>query len=671
MNGTGTARVERIEAGKNTGFHTASAESVLSRWTPLTQIPLRYRLPILIGVMITLIISIATWAGYRTVKESALSLGQERLKNLTEQLAALSQQSSTALLTKTVSVANDPVVLNFFAGPSVETRTATGRLMEQFDNAGDQNFVSVELRTIDGGVVFSAPAESNLTGSDLKKELGQASTEPFRSIGPIRVVSDRAVYPVVAATKDATGKVIGYLVRWRRISATPQTKQQLADLLGSQTALYLGNADGSVWTDLVHVVPPPPVSLPSTLQFRQYRSEGQNVMGMGRPIAGTPWFVLVEFPDQIFLKQSSQFLWGSIVIGSGLLLLGLVSAFLISESIVRPIRSFTDSAVAISGGDYTRTVNIRQKDELGVLADSFNEMVVKVRNHQNELEQKVQERTAQLEQANHELEAFSHLTTRDLRTKSDELTAMTQQLWQASKLATMGELAASIAHELNNPLATVALHVESLISQLEENNPKRRSLEVILNETERMATLVSDLLQFSRRSYRQLSTFDIRDEITNSIEFIRYFLKNRNIEVVLDFDDILPTVQADRQQLRQVFLNLMTNATDAMPGGGRLTIRAVVTSMNASEAILIEFIDNGEGITEEHSARVWEPFFTTKPAGKGTGLGLAICRRVTEEHGGRISLISESGKGTVVSIVIPAAANGDDSKAALDAVAVV
>lgn len=665
MDSTGTARISGYRREKSFGdSQPPSAQVVSGSFISLSNIPIRYRLPLLIGVIIAAILGVSTWAGYRSVKQSAQTVGQERLKNLTEQLAALSQQSSTVLLTKTVSVANDPIVLNFLNTPSADSRTAAGHLLEQFDSSRDPNFIAVELRQPDGPVVFSSQGDSKFANVDLKNELAQASAEPYRSLGPIRIVGDVAVYPAVAAAKDTSGKVVGHLVRWRKISATPQVKQQLADLLGSQAALYLGNADGSVWTDLVRVVPKPPVSLQSTLQVSQYRSGNETVMAMGRPIAGTPWFVLVEFPDQVFLKQGSQFLWRTILIGSVLLILGLISAFLISENIVRPIRSFTHSAAAISGGDYSQTVNIRQRDELGVLADSFNEMVVKVRNSQSDLEQKVQERTAQLEFANKELEAFSHLTSRDLRVKSDELTAMTQQLWQASKLATMGELSASIAHELNNPLATVALHVESLIHQLDGDENKRRSLGVILKETERMATLVNDLLQFSRRSHRQLSTFDIREEITNTIEFIRYFLKNRKIEVVLDFEEVLPTVQADRQQLRQMFLNIMTNATDAMPSGGKLTIRAVVTTLNDSEAILVEFIDTGEGMTEEQASRVWEPFFTTKPAGKGTGLGLAICRRLTEEHGGRISLITESGKGTVVSVVIPATASGQESTAA-------
>jgi nitrogen fixation negative regulator NifL len=249
----------------------------------------------------------------------------------------------------------------------------------------------------------------------------------------------------------------------------------------------------------------------------------------------------------------------------------------------------------------------------------------------------------------------------ELQAKRDEVAGMTQQLWQASKLATMGELAASIAHELNNPLATVGLRAESLLMQLPEDSDKRKPLEIIAQEVDRMATLVNNLLQFSRRGHRQVSTVDPREEIANSVEFVHYHLRTRKIEVVRDFVDDLPTIQADRQQLRQLFLNLLTNASDAMPQGGKLTVRAAPSALADAEAVAIEFADTGEGITAENLEKLWEPFFTTKPEGKGTGLGLAICRRIVEDHGGTIDIQSQVGRGTTIRIVLPATAHGASS----------
>jgi PAS domain S-box-containing protein len=243
----------------------------------------------------------------------------------------------------------------------------------------------------------------------------------------------------------------------------------------------------------------------------------------------------------------------------------------------------------------------------------------------------------------------------ELLTKTQELASMTQQLWQASKLATMGELAASVAHELNNPLATISLHTELLVSQLAADDPDRHSLEMIEQEVERMATLVGNLLLFSRRSHKQISTLNLCEELTYSINFIQYHLTSHNIELVNDCASALPSVQADRQQLHQVFLNLISNASDAMPTGGTLTVtsRVGVTACG-QPAVVIEFSDTGMGVQPGDLPKLWEPFFTTKPEGRGTGLGLSICRRIVEEHRGTIGIETGPGKGATVRITLPA-----------------
>jgi PAS domain S-box-containing protein len=236
----------------------------------------------------------------------------------------------------------------------------------------------------------------------------------------------------------------------------------------------------------------------------------------------------------------------------------------------------------------------------------------------------------------------------ELKASSEQLAAMSQQLWQTAKLATMGELAASVAHELNNPLGTVTLRVELLLAQLADDDPRRPGLEVVEQEVERMGQLVSNLLQFSRRSQQQVSTLDVRDEIAKSLELIRHHLRNRRIAVELQLAPDLPMIRADRQQLRQVFLNLFTNAADAMPDGGTLTVRGA-----SNGAVVLEVVDTGTGIPPEVLARVREPFFTTKPEGKGTGLGLAISSRILQEHGGSLEIESALGVGTTVRLYLP------------------
>jgi len=222
------------------------------------------------------------------------------------------------------------------------------------------------------------------------------------------------------------------------------------------------------------------------------------------------------------------------------------------------------------------------------------------------------------------------------------------------QLASVGELAASIAHELNNPLAIVALMTESLLEQAPEGDPRHHDLEVIDKEIERMGKHVARLLQFSRRSQPQISTVDVTEEISNTLDLVQNHLHNRSINVVTEFQPGIGKIQADREQLRQLCLNLLTNAADAMPKGGTVAVRVVPCSINGgSPALGIEFADTGTGIASEDLARIMEPFYTTKPEGQGTGLGLAICKRIVQEHHGVLEIASAVGQGTTVRSSLP------------------
>jgi PAS domain S-box-containing protein len=250
-----------------------------------------------------------------------------------------------------------------------------------------------------------------------------------------------------------------------------------------------------------------------------------------------------------------------------------------------------------------------------------------------------------------------------LLAKNHELQTMSGQLWHAAKLATVGELAASIAHELNNPLATVTLRVDSMLSQTAESDSRHQALSIVGHEVDRMSNLVANLLQFSRRKGSQVSTIDIRTEVEGTLELLHSHLTNRKIHLAMDFAPDVQMVHADRQQLRQVFLNLLTNAADAMPSGGTLTIRGVPCNLDqGTSALRLEFADTGVGINDQDLAKVTEPFYTTKPEGKGTGLGLAICKRIVQEHRGEFDIASEFGKGTTVRITLPVSASRDDSE---------
>jgi len=273
------------------------------------------------------------------------------------------------------------------------------------------------------------------------------------------------------------------------------------------------------------------------------------------------------------------------------------------------------------------------------------------------LENRVAQRTAEVCEANALLQHAREQRQRTedtLRARDEEMRAISQQLWQTAKLATMGELAASVAHELNNLLATVSLRVEFLMAQVPVEDPKRRTLDVIVQEVERMGTLVANMLQFSRRSHPQISSLDVREEIENTLALVHYHLRNRHITVVQELAPEVPCIPADRQQLRQVFLHLITNASDAMPQGGTLAIHVATGVMETgAPAVVIEFTDTGGGIAPGPLHKAMEPLFTTKAEGKRTGLGWAICQRIVQECHGTFDITSAIGKGTTVRMALP------------------
>jgi signal transduction histidine kinase len=169
-----------------------------------------------------------------------------------------------------------------------------------------------------------------------------------------------------------------------------------------------------------------------------------------------------------------------------------------------------------------------------------------------------------------------------------------------------------------------------------------------------MARLVANLLQFSRAGRDQVSTVDVCDELEKTLELTDHHLKRRGIRVQREFARGVPTIYADRQHLRQVFLNLFTNAADAMPKGGSLIPRVRKGELPGKlSAVVVEVADTGVGIPAEHLSRVTDPFFTTKEEGKGTGLGLAICRRIVRQHQGTLEIESKLGEGTTVRVTLP------------------
>ena len=228
---------------------------------------------------------------------------------------------------------------------------------------------------------------------------------------------------------------------------------------------------------------------------------------------------------------------------------------------------------------------------------------------------------------------------------------------RAEKLAAVGRLAAGVVHEINNPLATISACAESLETRVEEGvfgesadaTDLREYLGLIRSEAFRCKSITNNLLDFSRMRTGNRFPIDVSAVLKSSARLVTHQRRGDHIEIKLDLEDDLPTVNADEGQLQQAIIALATNAIDAMKSGGILTLRA----FSDQNRVVIEIQDTGHGIAPEDVSKIFEPFFTTKEVGKGTGLGLAVCYGIISEHGGRLSVRSNVGIGTTFSIFLP------------------
>jgi two-component system NtrC family sensor kinase len=245
--------------------------------------------------------------------------------------------------------------------------------------------------------------------------------------------------------------------------------------------------------------------------------------------------------------------------------------------------------------------------------------------------------------------------TRSFNTMAETLKTAQEQLVQKEKLASVGQLAAGVAHEINNPLGTIMLLADVMRNEAPEGDPRREDLLMITEQARRCKGIVFDLLSFARENRVMAQETDINHLVETVVSEQtqaegRRTIEYENIYVALDLDPRLPIIQADPDQLRQCLLNLMSNAVDAMASGGTIKIATRAPDPHHVELVVS---DTGEGMSEEVMSQLFTPFFTTKPPGKGTGLGLSIIYGIVKMHRGDIQVQSASGQGTTFSIVLP------------------
>jgi two-component system NtrC family sensor kinase len=327
------------------------------------------------------------------------------------------------------------------------------------------------------------------------------------------------------------------------------------------------------------------------------------------------------------------------------LLLAAALAVLIRTRITRPVRELVQGTRRLADGDLAHRIPVRSQDELGALAVAFNEMtegLAKARQELNDmvegLEQRVAERTRELQQAQ-------------------------AQLIQTEKLASLGRLSASIAHEINNPLAGILTYAKLISRRLRTGEPTPEAvlgvlqqLTLVERETQRCSTIVRNLLDFARQRTPAFQPIDPGAVVEEALSLLAHHLAIQRVGVVREIAP-MPTISADFGQLRQAVVNVLMNACEAMPQGGTLTVRAgpAAAADGTPRRVEVRVADTGVGIPPEHLSKIFDPFFTTKE--KGTGLGLSVVYGILDKHGGAIRVESRVGQGTTVILSLPVPAS--------------
>ncbi len=330
-----------------------------------------------------------------------------------------------------------------------------------------------------------------------------------------------------------------------------------------------------------------------------------------------------------------------------LLISGFLAVF-VALLVTRPIQRLVEANAALGRMDLEHPVEITSSRELWELARSFNSMrdrlgdaMAEISRASQELEAKVAERTEQLRRAH-------------------------QHLVQSDRLASLGQLAASVAHEINNPLSGV-LNYSALMARIlkDDGVPPERLAEFrgylarVTEQTARAGRIVSDLLAFSRRSKPQRAPADLNAIVRTTVSLVSHKLRLTNVEAELRLDETLPALPCDASQLQQVVLNLVMNGAQATRGRGHGRVAVTTRKAPDGEGLVLVVEDDGEGIAPEALDRIFDPFFTTKEESRSLGLGLAVVYGIVESHGGRIEVRSAPGRGASFTVTLPLRPEGD------------
>ncbi|HTE09703.1 MAG TPA: ATP-binding protein, partial [Chitinophagaceae bacterium] len=440
-------------------------------------------------------------------------------------------------------------------------------------------------------------------------------------IGKFYRAGDTIYYPIMASISEK--KVLtGFVVRWRRQVVTAKALSQFSQLLGTNATIYLGNRDGSLWTDMISPVAPPPIpTLQHDTHFYDYSRSGNRVIASAAPIPNTQWTILIEFSQGIILETSRRFLTWVITIGAALVIIGSLLAWLMSRNITQPLHKLTAAATSMAAGDYAVSLaDVDRRDELGKLSRAFNAMANQVKSAQDNLEKKVEERTQQLNTVIKELEAFSYSVSHDLR----------------APLRSIGGYAAILKEDYASVMDTEA----------------NRLTDKIISNAKKMGQLIDDLISFSKMAGKEIKQQPV-DMTALAISCMAEMMQqepNNKYRVQIH---PMPLCQGDESLIRQVWLNLISNA---IKYSSKKPSPFIEIGYSKEQELPFYFIrDNGAGFDMLYAHKLFGVFQRLHALHEfeGLGIGLALVKRIINRHNGDIRADAVVGEGAAFYFSLP------------------
>ena len=350
-----------------------------------SRLSIRQRLPLLICSLLLTVILVFGVTSYLGVRNAAFKVGQGRLHSLSQQLSSMLSTSAHNVIAATYTQANNAAVKAYLQSGGKDSVDEINKLFK--DLLKDSTCVEVRLLNTEQKTILNSskpeltqnlPMDEIMSAIANKRDSGQ--------LGNIYGIGKALYYPVVASIMHKQ-KTIGYLIRWRKMQARSKSVDQLSQLIGTDAKLYVGNVDGSLWTDMVTPVAPPPVGKEAKDQVFQYDRSGKKVLASVSRIQNSQWLVSVEFPKNKILQTANKYIYWLLIAGSIILIVGIFFGWLMGRNLSEPLVKLTAASSQIASGNYSSQVLVNRMDEVGKLARAFNAMTIQLQNSQKELEE--------------------------------------------------------------------------------------------------------------------------------------------------------------------------------------------------------------------------------------------------------------------------------------------